>query len=269
MMSDLALIAGSGSLPVTLSAAYPQARCYVFEGMSHDLGSQAISQSFNTLGRLFEDLHQNGIRRVVMAGAMSRPILDPSQFDPFMTELAPRLMQAFQEGDDGLLRFVVSMFEDQGIAVIGAHELLSDLTIGAGLLVGELPDSVQGNIEKADNALRQLSTLDVGQGVVVENGLILGIETLQGTDALLSFVAQTADHLRHQPRGIFVKRPKLGQELRVDMPTIGPDTVVAVANAGLSGIVVSPKSVVILDREQVLSAAQAHNIFILAQEMTP
>ena len=269
MMSDLALIAGSGSLPVTLSAAYPQARCYVFEGMSHDLGSQVISQSFNTLGRLFEDLHQNGIRRVVMAGAMSRPRLDPNQFDPFMTEIAPRLMRAFQDGDDGLLRFVVSMFEDQGIAVVGAHEVLSDLTIGAGLLVGELPDGIQGNIEKADHVFRQLSTLDVGQGVVVENGLILGIETLQGTDAMLSFVAQTADHLRHQPSGIFVKRPKLSQELRVDMPTIGPDTVRAVANAGLAGIVISPNSVVILDRKQVLSAAQAHNIFILAQEMTP
>ena len=254
---------------MTLSAAYPDARCYVFEGMSHDLGSKAISQSFNTLGRLFDDLKQNGIRRVVMAGAMSRPILDSSQFDPFMIALAPQLMQAFQEGDDGLLRFVVSMFEDHGIRVVGAHELLSELTIGAGLLVGELPDNVQGNIKKADQALRQFSALDVGQGVVVENGLILGIETLQGTDAMLSFVGQTADHLRHKTRGIFVKRPKLGQELRVDMPTIGPNTVRSVADAGLSGIVISPNAVTLLEREHTLSAARSLNIFILAQEMLP
>ena len=112
-----------------------------------------------------------------------------------------------------------------------------------------------------------MSPQDVGQGVVIENGLVLGIETLQGTNELLKFVAGTSSNLRFMNfGGIFVKRPKENQDLRFDMPVIGPETIDLACKAGLRGIVVSPHSVIILDRNECIEIAEANKFFILAEE---
>jgi len=115
--------------------------------------------------------------------------------------------------------------------------------------------------------LKSLGPEDIGQGIVVENGLVLGIETLQGTNELLSFVEQTASHLRIKGLGgIFVKRPKADQDLRFDMPVVGPKTVELACKAGLRGLVISPGSVMLLEREQCIEIAEANNFFILAKD---
>jgi DUF1009 family protein len=135
-------------------------------------------------------------------------------------------------------------------------------------LAGQVPADVELDIARADQVLKTLSPLDVGQSVVVENGLVLGIETLQGTDALLSFVAATAPNLRGPIGGVFVKRPKAGQDLRVDMPTIGPNTIDLMGKAGLSGIVISPDACVVVDVQQTIERANSQSIFIVAAEAT-
>ena len=115
--------------------------------------------------------------------------------------------------------------------------------------------------------LKSLSLEDIGQGVVIENGLVLGIETLQGTNELLNFVAKTASNLRVPGLGgIFVKRPKADQDLRFDMPVVGPQTVELACKAGLRGLVISPGSVMLLEREKCIELAEANNFFILAKD---
>jgi DUF1009 family protein len=103
---------------------------------------------------------------------------------------------------------------------------------------------------------------------VIEGGLTLGIETLQGTKALLDFVAHSNPKLRRNPRGILIKRPKTGQDLRVDMPAIGPSTIDQVVDAGLAGIVIAPDRVVLVDRDTVLAKAKDKGVFIWAKDPT-
>ena len=263
-MSRLAIMAGSGQLPVSIAAAFPDAFKVSFEGMQTDLQPSACFR-FEHLGSLFERLHAEGVERVVMAGAMSRPALDPTAFDAGMREIAPKLLKAMTGGDDGLLRQIISIFEDQGFRVVGAHALLPELTADEGQLVGEAPDDeTVRDIVRADSILGTLSPVDVGQAVVVEGGVCLGVETIQGTDALLEFVAQTPNHLR-RGAGVLVKRPKVAQDLRVDMPTIGPATIDKVKQAGLSGIVISPGSVLLVEREALVAKAKDAGIFIAAR----
>ena len=108
---------------------------------------------------------------------------------------------------------------------------------------------------------------DADLRVVVENGLVLGIETLQGTNELLKFVIKTSSHLRKDGSGgIFVKRPKSNQNLRFDMPVVGPETIELACKAGLRGLVVSPRSVIVLDREKCIQIAEANDFFILAED---
>ncbi len=265
-MGQLAILAASGALPVKLAQAHPQALIFGLKGVERAPSLKAIEHRFDQLGGLFDDLKAKGVDQIVFAGGMSRPQLDPTAFDPFMMALAPKLAAAFQQGDDALLRFIIAIFEDQGIKVVGAHDLLPALTASAGLIAGEMPqDPEQADIKVATSFLQHMAPLDVGQGVVVASGLCLGIETLQGTDALLGFVAQTPDHLRRS-KGVFVKAPKAGQDLRVDMPAIGPQTIENVAKAGLSGLVIAAEKVLLLDRSAIEKAVEKHGLFLLAQD---
>ena len=263
-MTRLEILAGSGQLPVSLVNAFPDAMKIAFEGIPTDIDPDDVFK-FEHLGTLFESLHANGIERLVMAGAMSRPSLDPALFDEGMATIAPRLLASMAGGDDGLLREIIQIFEEQGFKVAGAHSLLPDLTADEGQLTsGDLTEAAQADIKRADSILGSMSPVDVGQAVVVEGGVCLGIETIQGTDALLGFVATTAKHLR-RGSGVLVKRPKVGQDLRVDMPTIGPETIKNAKHAGLSVIVISPGSVLLLDREALIAAAEEAEILLLAR----
>jgi DUF1009 family protein len=237
----LAILSGAGQLPVMIKQAHPDAHVVGFEGMPTELADVVQLHRFERLGALFSDLRDRGVTHIVMAGAMSRPDFAPDLLDAYTKSALPALM--------------------------AAHSLLS-LTQPAGVLAGQVPADVARDIARADQVLKTLSPLDVGQGVVVENGLVLGIETLQGTDALLSFVAATAPNLRGPIGGVFVKRPKAGQDLRVDMPTIGPNTIDQVVRAGLSGIVISPDACVVVDVHQTIERANSHGIFIAAAEAT-
>lgn len=266
-MGRLAILAGSGALPARLAALYPQATCIGFAGVPHDLGPRAAEHAFEQIGALFDDLKARGVSEVVMAGAMSRPPLDPTAFDAVMTGLVPRLMVAMQGGDDALLRVVIDIFEEQGFAVRGAHELAPDLTAAPGVLAGApLSDAQMADALHGADILHALGPLDIGQGAVVEAGLCLGIETLQGTDALLGFVAQTSAALR-KTGGVFVKAPKAGQDLRVDMPAIGPATVRAAHAADLSAIVIAAGVVLVLERAETLALAETLGMTLIAQEI--
>jgi DUF1009 family protein len=263
----LAIIAGGGGLPAALAEADPSALCIAFEGAEVALPETRVTRHrMERLGDLFDALNAEGVTRVVMAGAMARPSFDPALLDVTTTGLLPHLMAAMQQGDDHLLRYVISMFEERGLTVIGVADVLPDLTAEAGILAGEAPTATaRSDIARGRDILEALSPHDVGQGCVIGAGLCLGIETLQGTNALLRFVGDTPAYLRRDGGGVLVKRPKTGQDLRVDMPAIGPDTIRAAAAAGLDGIAIAAGAVLIIDRPAVLSLCREHGLFLLAE----
>jgi DUF1009 family protein len=257
-MGARAIIAGKGALPGLLLAEAP-AHVVAFAGVEVQAeGLGTIPARFERLGALFDELTAHGITEVCFAGAMSRPPLDPTALDDVTKALMPRLMAAMAKGDDALLRDVAAVFEERGVSVIGAHAMRPDLVAEAGCLSGDaLP---KADVNRARAVLEALGPLDVGQGAVAARGQVLGIETLQGTDAMLDFVARTAPG----SGGVLVKRPKPGQDLRFDMPAIGPDTVRKAASAGLTGIEIAAGSVLLLDREAVLAACAETGVALWA-----
>ncbi|WP_294614682.1 LpxI family protein [uncultured Roseovarius sp.] len=268
MPGRLAILACGGALPVALASACPQALQICFAGVPHNLGEGAQEHRFEKFGALFQALHEAGVTRIVLAGSLPRPTLDPSAFDAVTMALVPRLMAGMQGGDDGLLTTVISVFEERGFAVLGAHDLLPDLTAAEGFHLGPPLDEIaESDAARAADILAALSPLDIGQGCVVAGGQCLGIETAQGTDALLGFVAATDPARRPKARGVFVKAAKRGQDLRVDMPAIGPGTIAAVAAAGLAGLVIEPGRVMILERDKTLAALSDTGLFLTARTL--
>ena len=267
--SDLAIISGSGELPLIVKNLYKNAIYITFTKSNTAEENKFINCEFEKLGYLFDVLKQNGIRRIVMAGAIARPQFDKNKLDEYTRNLLPKLETKLGKGDNELLCFIATEFEQRGYKILGASEIISDLTVSPGFLCGCSYDFVSRDIFKADSVLKSLSLEDIGQAVVIENGLVLGIETLQGTNELLNFVAKTASHLRVAGLGgIFVKRPKAEQDLRFDMPVVGPQTIELACKAGLRGLVISPGSVMLLEREKCIEIAEANNFFILAKDST-
>ncbi|WP_417248839.1 LpxI family protein [Celeribacter sp.] len=264
-MTRTAIIAGSGQLPNVLAAQLDAPVFVTFSDMSGDQslpdGAEPCPARIEKLGRLFKALKGLGVTEVCFAGAMARPKVNPVMLDTH----ALKLVKALGRGDDGVLREVIALFERQGFTVRGAAEIVPDLVLAAGTIWGRAPNKdARADIARASEVLNALSPLDVGQGAVAVGGQMLGIETLQGTRAMLAFVAQTPKHLR-RAAGVFVKAPKSGQELRIDMPTIGPDTVEEVIAAGLGGIAIAADTVIVLDRAKVKARIEEAGLFLIAQ----
>lgn len=259
-MPKRAILAGGGVLPQLLLEA-GDAVLVTFEGTPVQArADQVIPARFETLATLFETLHARGVGELCLAGAMRRPRFDPTALDAGTAALLPRLMAAMAQGDDGLLRAVIALLEEQGFTICAPHDIRPDLLASEGVMVGAVSDAMRADATRAAAVLAALDPQDVGQGAVVAKGQVLAIETLPGTDAMLEFVAQTCPN----SGGVLMKRPKAGQDLRVDMPGIGPQTIAMMQKAGLSGLALRASGALILERDAVIKAAQAAGIAIWA-----
>lgn len=266
-MGGLAIIGGTGALPGLVRAARPDALTVSFHGVeAAPFDGPRLDARFEKIGALFDGLREADIGEIVFAGAIGRPALDPTQFDAKLLSIAPKVLPALGGGDDALLRAVIGIFEDEGFAVRGAHEVAGGLVAEAGHIAGPEPSKKDlADADRAAEILAALAPVDVAQGAVVAGGLCLGIETIQGTDALLRFVAETPDRLRRGAKGVLVKLPKAGQDLRVDMPAIGPATIEGAHAAGLSGIVIAAGGTLLLDAPAIRDAAEAAGLFLIAR----
>src|SRR5690606_8656290 len=169
-------------------------------------------------------------------------------------------------GDDALLRRIVQEFEKDGFIVEGVHEVQGGLTLPSGALGRHAPGPQhQADIAKALLVAREIGKLDVGQGAVVCDGLVLAVEAQEGTDAMLRRVAELPLALRgspEQPRGVLAKSPKPIQETRVDLPTIGVATVRRAARAGLAGIAGEAGRLLVVDRREMVELADELGLFV-------
>jgi DUF1009 family protein len=275
-MRKLGLIAGGGPLPAGLAAACRAAGRPYFVIRLRGIAESAMEAhpgaevGLAELGKCFKTLKTAGCGAVCLAGVVKRP--DFSALAPDfrgMTAL-PGVIAAARQGDDALLRHLLGEFEKEGFVIEGAHEVAAALTLPLGLLGKTAPnDSHRLDIERALTAARELGRLDIGQGAVVCEGLVLAVEAQEGTDAMLRRVAELPSAVRGAPerrRGVLAKAPKPIQELKVDMPVIGVGTVQRAAQAGLAGIVGVAGQLLVLQRDEAAALADEMGLFILGVE---
>jgi DUF1009 family protein len=265
-MTGLALIAGRGALPVELAARLPAPPLVcapaglVPEGVAVDLPFR-----LERLAPFLRELGRRGIGRVALAGAVDRPRLDPALCDPETAGLMPDLVAAMAAGDDATLRALIALIEGFGLVVEGIDKLAPALLAPAGALTRPPTPAEAADAARGAAVLAALGAADVGQAAVVARGLVLGVEALYGTDALLSDVAARRTSREPQRGGVLVKRAKPGQDRRADLPAIGLQTVAGAVAAGLTGIALQAGAVVILDRDAVETAARAADLALWAE----
>jgi DUF1009 family protein len=267
MAAKLGILAGAGELPLrVIEACRAAARPFfvlAFEGSADPAVTSGVPHAWIRLGAAGEGLRvlrENGVGELVMAGGVRRPSLFQLRPDwrtaKFFARIGYRAL-----GDDGLMKAVIHELEAvEGFRVVGLDSILGSSLAPLGPLGAHVPDEqARHDIAHGFRIVRALGALDIGQAVVVQQGLVLGVEAIEGTDALIE---RCAPLKREGPGGVLVKGVKPGQERRVDLPTIGPRTVAGCAAAGLRGIAVEAGSTLLVDRAEIVAAADRAGLFV-------
>lgn len=272
-MRKLGLIAGGGALPVELAArceaagrsfAVMRLKSFADPVLARYPG---VEVGIGEFGKAFKALKAEGCEVVCFVGNVKRPDFAALIPDARGLKVLPGLIAAARRGDDALLRRVLDEFEKEGFEIEGAHEVVGEMTLPLGRLGRFSPTTEHmADIDKALLVAREIGRLDVGQGAVVCDGLVLAVEAQEGTDAMLRRVAELPQAIRgsaERPRGVLAKAPKPIQETKVDLPTIGVATIQRAARAGLAGVVGEAGRLLVVDREAVIACADDLGLFVL------
>jgi hypothetical protein len=270
MVGKLGILAGAGELPRRIIEACRAADrdffVLAFRGEADPAILADVPHATIRLGAAgegFRLLREAGVEELVFAGGLKRPTVTSLRPDwraaKFFARIGYRAL-----GDNGLLSAVIAELEGEGFKVVGADTILTRDVAPRGIFGRVAPDAqAEADIAHGLTIARSLGALDIGQAVVVQQGIVLGVEAIEGTDALLARCRELA---REGPGGVLVKIVKPQQERRADLPTIGARTVQAALAAGLRGIAVEAGLTIVLDPPGVIAAADAADFFVIGVE---
>jgi UDP-2,3-diacylglucosamine hydrolase len=271
--SPVGLIAAGGAMPFavadSLAARGIDAVLFALRGACDPARVQRFRHhwiSVGELGRAVKLFRAEGCRDLVFIGSLVRPALSEIRLDWGTLRVIGQIWSAFRGGDDHLLSGIGRILERDGFRMVGIKDVAPDLLMPEGCLTGTTPDqNATTDIATGREVIRALSPFDIGQAVVVIDGHVVAVEDIEGTDALLARVARLREQGRIRAaakRGVLVKAPKSGQDLRFDLPTIGPRTVEGAANAKLAGLAVVAGNTLAAEPQAMIESADAAGLFI-------
>jgi DUF1009 family protein len=267
------LIAGGGALPFavadSLLARGVTPVLFALKGICDPAAATRFRHHWvplGQLGRLKNLMRSEGCRDLVFIGTLVRPALSEIRLDWGTLRAMRHILSAFRGGDDHLLTGIGRIFEQDGFRLLGIKDIAPDLLMPAGSLTRAVPDAdAEADIARGRDVLRALSPFDIGQATVVIDGHVVGVEDIEGTDGLLARVAhlRAQGRIRAKPgRGVLVKAPKIGQDLRFDLPTLGPQTNARAAAAGLGGIAIVAGNTIVAEPQAMIAAADGAGLFV-------
>lgn len=268
----IGLIAGGGQLPLDVAKGAKNLGLPVFvtrlKGFASAKDFEGSTPEFGlaSFGAMVAALRAQECSHVCFAGVVSRPNFKALKPDAGTLKRIPGAIKAAAKGDDALMSYLIAQFEQEGFGVVAPQSLCAASLMPKGALGNMKPTKAhQADVAKALEVAKEIGALDIGQGAVVCNGLVLAVEAQEGTDAMLERVAGLSTAIRGSAKaraGVLAKRLKPQQEVRIDLPTIGSDTVERAAKAGLAGIVIIAEQAFVLDKDLVRKAADKHGLFV-------
>ena len=271
--SPVGLIAGGGVMPFavadSLAARGIHPVLFALRGACDPVRVERFRHhwiSVGQIGRAVKLFRAENCRDLVFIGTLVRPALSEIRLDWATLRVIGRVWASFRGGDDHLLSGIGDILERDGFRMVGIRDVAPDLLMPEGCLTRAVPDHhALADIARGRDVLLALGRFDIGQAAVVIDGHVVGVEDIEGTDGLLARVARLRAEGRIRAataRGVLVKAPKSGQDLRFDLPTMGPRTVEGAAAAQLAGIAIVAGHTMIADPEAMIEAADARGLFV-------
>ncbi len=265
----IGIIAGGGSLPLAVAEAAQEGGYSPFIiGLAGNASAEieGFPHAYAGIGQVgltLRTLRREGCKRIVLVGSLRRPNLFQVRVDTGFVRHLPQLLRLFKGGDDTVLRGVARFFEGRGFEVLAAHEVAPRLLAPAGAFSAAAPDAAAlDDMRLGFKVARALGSFDIGQGAVVARHYVLAVEAAEGTDAMLRRCRDLNNWGFKSRKGVLVKTPKPGQDLRLDMPAIGPRTVEFASEAGLAGIAVAAGKVLLAEQQELVEKADKLGLFL-------
>nr|PZN86611.1 MAG: DUF1009 domain-containing protein [Pseudomonadota bacterium] len=272
-LGPLGILAGNGGLPLEVANEVRRTGRPVYIVAIQGEAEPGIEthphiwMGLGQIGGMLRAFREAGCQDLVILGGVKRPDLLKLRPDLGFFCNLPLILSLMVGGDDSVLRRVVSFFERHGFRVFGAHDVAPALLAEEGVLGGAEPgDELRRDIALGFALIEALAPLDVAQAVVVSEGRPIAIEGAEGTDRMLARVQEMRAAGYGGRGGVIVKAPKRGQELRVDLPAVGPRTVEGAAAAGLDGIAVAARQVLVAKRDKVRELLGETGLFLVGAD---
>jgi DUF1009 family protein len=267
----IGIICGAGGLPQEIVATLTQQNksfvCLAFNDFIPDFFSNATFIThvvgLGEIEKALSFLKHNKVEQLVLAGAIKRPNLFSLKFDDVGKKWIKKMGLAVLKGDDGLLKSLMKILEEEGFKILSPKEIVEKLTLPKGLYgdVSGISDIDYQDINKGIEILKHMSSFDIGQAIVIEQGLVLGVEAIEGTKELIERVASLKRTVSH---GVLIKAPKVTQTLKIDLPTIGLETAISCHKAGLKGIAFEAAGTQVLNKDEFLVYSERNGLFLYA-----
>jgi DUF1009 family protein len=273
VQAPLGIICGGGVAPAAVADVVVKngrpVMLFPFRGFASVSEVERFPHEWIALGQFgrFKRLAQrHGCRDFIWIGGLTRPRIRQLRFDFGTMLMLPDLIRAFRGGDNHLLTTLGTFFERHGFRILAVQDVAPQMLAPDGVMTARAPsDDDRADIDKGLDLIATISRFDVGQGAIVARGHVLAVEGIEGTDGMLQHAAalRGKGRIRSSDRaGVLVKMPKRGQDLRFDLPTIGPDTVAGVAAAGFGGIAVAAGQTIVVDIDRVIAEADRAGLFV-------
>lgn len=272
MSGEIALVCGAGQFPLVAARAARARGREVFILALKGIASEGVAEfphiwlGVGQLGAAFREIEARGIEEICFIGGLGRPEFADLRPDWGAIRRLPEIVRLLKGGDDHALKGVVRLFESEGLRVVGVETLAPELLAAPGAMNRlDFPKEMEEDLAYGHECLAALSAFDCGQALVLSHRRIVALEAAEGTNSMLLRVAELREKGRWRakgPAGMLIKAPKKGQDLRVDLPAMGPETVAAAAKAGLREIAVEAGKVLILDRDAVAAQAEKSGLFL-------
>ena len=272
--SPVGVIAGGGAMPFavvdSLKARGLDPVLFALKGVCDPKAAERFRHHWITVGqygRAKKLFREENCKNLVFIGTLVRPSLSEIRLDWATLRIMGQVWSAYRGGDDHLLSGVGRIFEQDGFRLLGLKEIAPDLLMPDGCVTRKMPDqNAMSDIARGREVLRALGPFDIGQAAVVIDDHVVGVEGIEGTDELLKRIAdlRASGRIRAPTgRGVLVKAPKSGQDLRFDLPTVGSRTVEGAAAAGLAGLAVIAGNTVVADPQAMIETADTAGLFVI------
>ena len=225
----------------------------------------SYSLKITELGKAISVLKKNNCKNVIFLGKVERPEISLLKFDRKALFYLPRLFSAFKKGDGNILKVIIKIFKENKLNVVNSMKFTPELIFkDKSINKVKINNTDKSSISKGVRIIKSLSKFDIGQSVVINNGYVLAIEGPEGTDETIKRSLHLSKKYKLKNKSILVKFPKANQDLRIDLPTIGFDTIKNCIKANIKGIAVKRAQNIFLDKDKIISLVKKNNFFIIS-----
>ncbi len=265
-IKKIGIIAGAGYLPMHVFEACKKHNIpAVVVGLENETSFELYNDEdikkfkIHSISKIIDFLREEGVDSVTLAGKVKRAKISRLLLDLKGAKLFARVIKNGLE-DNSILKTIIEFLEDEGFEIIAPEKIATNIILTKGFLTVNKPDKVaEDDIKKGIKILKGIASFDVGQALIIQNGLVLGVEAAEGTDELI----KRCGEIKQEGEGpILIKVIKPGQDKRVDLPCLGPDTIINAGKFGIRGIASEAGSTLILDQNNTLKLADKLGIFI-------